>query len=122
MVSEEGPPAEARAARLALPFVRARATPRCAGAQLMSSQPQPVEGGRPSEAVAGFLAALSIFASLFALAYRPVRMIPFAIILALIASGMGGRHARLGAFAVALSTVCFIAAMVIAVLTKHPLY
>ncbi len=88
----------------------------------MSSQPQPVEGGRPSEAVAGFLAALSIFASLFALAYRPVRMIPFAIILALIASGMGGRHARLAAFAVALSTVCFIAAMVIAVLTKHPLY
>lgn len=83
---------------------------------------QPIEETRPSEAVAGFLAAVSIFGSLFALAYRPIRIVPFAILLALVASGMGGRHARLAAFAVALSAACFIAAMVIAVLTKHPLY
>jgi len=83
---------------------------------------QPLEEPRPSEAVAGFLAAVAIFASLFALAYRPIRIVPFAIVLALVAAGIGGRHARLAAFAVALSAVCFIAAMVIAVATKHPLY
>jgi hypothetical protein len=83
---------------------------------------QPLEEPRASEAVAGFLAALSIFASLFALAYRPVRIIPFAIVLAFVAAGMGGRHARLAAFAVATATACFIAGMVIAVITRHPLY
>jgi hypothetical protein len=83
---------------------------------------QPVERTRPGEAIAGFLAAVSMFASLFALAYRPVRIIPFSILLAIIASGIGGRHERLAAFAVALGTACFIAAMVIAVATKHPLY
>jgi hypothetical protein len=83
---------------------------------------QPLEQPRPSEAVAGFLAAASIFASLFALAYRPIRLIPFAIVLALVAAGIGGRHARLAAFAVAVGTVCFVAGMVIAVVTKHPLY
>jgi len=83
---------------------------------------QPLEETRPSEAVAGFLAALSIFASLFALAYRPVRIMPFAIVLAFVAAGMGGRHARLAAFAVGIATVCFVAGMVIAVVTRHPLY
>ena len=45
----------------------------------------------PSETVAGFLAALAIFAALSALAWHPLRLIAPAIILALIAAAMGGR-------------------------------
>ena len=77
---------------------------------------------RPAEAVAGFLAAAAIFASFVALVDRPVRIAPFTILLALVACGMGGRHARLAAFAVAVATACWVAGMVIAVLLSRPLY
>jgi len=77
---------------------------------------------RPGEAVAGLLASLSIFASLLGLAYRPVRVIPFAIAIALVASAIGGRHARLAAIAVGVGGACFVAGMALAVITKNPLY
>jgi hypothetical protein len=89
----------------------------------MSYQPaEPVQPQGARESVAGFLAAVSIFASLFALAYRPIRIMPFALILAFIAVGIGGRHRGLATFAVFLAAGCFVAAMVIAVATGHPLY
>jgi hypothetical protein len=89
----------------------------------MSYQPaEPVEGHETRESVAGFLAAVSIFASFFALAYRPVRIIPFALILAFIAVGIGGRHRGLAAAAVFVASGCFVAAMIIAVATGHALY
>lgn len=77
---------------------------------------------RPGEAVAGFLAAAAIFVSLMGIAYRPVRLVPVAILLALVASGIGGRNARLAAFAVALGALSFAVGMALAVLTGHPLY
>jgi hypothetical protein len=83
---------------------------------------QPAERDQPRESVAGFLAAVSIFASVFALAYRPIRIMPFALILAFIATGIGGRHKGLAAFAVVFGAACFVAAMIIAVATGHPLY
>jgi hypothetical protein len=83
---------------------------------------QPVERDRPAETVAGFLSALAIVAALLSLAYRPVRLDPFAIVLALIAVGIGGRHQRLAAFAVATATVCFILGMIIAVWAEKPLF
>ena len=86
----------------------------------MSSRPVAREG--PAEAIAGLLASLAIFASLIGIAYRPVRLIPFAIATALVASAMGGRHARLAAFAIVAGGVCFVVGMVIAVLTKNPIY
>ena len=79
-------------------------------------------GDRPADAVAGFLASAAIFASFVALVYRPVRIGPFTILLALVASGMGGRHARLAAIAVAVATVCWVVGMSIAVWTRNPLY
>jgi hypothetical protein len=89
----------------------------------MSYQPaEPAERPNARESVAGFLAAVSIFASCFALAYRPIRILPFAFILAFIATGIGGRHSGLARFAVFFATGCFVAAMVIAVATGHPLY
>ena len=77
---------------------------------------------RPAEAVAGFLAAAALFASFVALVYRPARIAPAAILVALVAAGMGGRHARLAAFAVAVATTCWVVGMIVAVLTDHPLY
>jgi hypothetical protein len=82
----------------------------------------PLRTTRPSELAAGFLAALSMVGSALALAYKPLRVLPFAILLALIASGMAPRNSRLPLIAVAVSGVCFVAAFTIAVLTDHPLY
>jgi hypothetical protein len=77
---------------------------------------------RPAEAVAGFLAAASIFVSLMGLAYRPVRLVPVAIVLALVAAGIGGRSARLAALAAGTGAACFALGLTIAILTGHPLY
>jgi hypothetical protein len=76
----------------------------------------------PAEAVAGFLAAAAIFVSLMGIAYRPARLVPVAILLALVAVGVGGRSSRLAAFAIAIGGVSFAVGMAVAVLTGHPLY
>jgi hypothetical protein len=68
------------------------------------------------------MAAAALFVSAIAIVYRPVRVAPFAIVVALVAAGIGGRHARLAAVAVAVCGMCFVAGMVVAVLTSHPLY
>jgi hypothetical protein len=76
----------------------------------------------PAEAVAGLLASLALFMSLIGVAYRPIRVIPFAIALALVATAMGGRHARLATVAVGVGGLCFVVGMAVAVLTKNPIY
>ena len=82
----------------------------------------PEERGRASESVAGFLASLALFVSLIGIAYRPVRLIPGAVIVGLIAIGMGGRHQRLAAFALAVTAIAWVVGMTIAVATGRPLY
>ena len=77
---------------------------------------------RPEETVAGFLAALAIAAAGLSLAYRPVRLGVFAIVAALVAAGIGGRHARLAAIAAVVATVCWVVGMTVAVVTENPLY
>jgi hypothetical protein len=77
---------------------------------------------RPAEAIAGFLAAASIFVSLMGLAYRPVRLVPVAIVLALVAAAIGGRSARLAAVAAGTGAACFALGLTIAILTGHPLF
>ena len=54
--------------------------------------------------------------------YRPVRIIPFAIIIALIAARMSARQQRLAGIAVAFGVVCWTVGMTIAVVTENPLY
>ena len=68
------------------------------------------------------MASLSILASLLAVAYRPGRIVPFALLLALLATAIGGRHRRLAGVAGAVGGVCFMVGMALAVLTDHPLY
>jgi hypothetical protein len=79
-------------------------------------------GDRPADAVAGILAAIAIFGSCIALAYRPLRITPFTILISLIAAGIGGRHQKLAAAALAISGACFIAGTFFAIITNHPLF
>ena len=81
-----------------------------------------LERDRAGEVVAGLMASAAIFAAAIAVVYRPLRIAPFAILIALVAAGFGGRHSRLAAFAVAATTVCWIAGMTIAIVTENPLY
>jgi hypothetical protein len=80
------------------------------------------ERTRPAETVAGFLAAAAIFVSVTGIAYRPLRLIPIAILLALIATGIGGRATRLATWAVAISAASFATGMAAAVITSNPLW
>jgi hypothetical protein len=114
------PALAAASARLAGAELRAHET-RSAGARQAVSVPRQGRD-RPAEAVAGLMASAALFASLVALVYRPLRITPFSIGIALVAAAIGGRHSRLAAFAVVVGTVCFIVGMTIAVLTKNPLY
>ena len=77
---------------------------------------------RPSEIAAGFLAAISLTASAVAVVYEPVKLAPFAILVALIAAGLGERNSRLASAAVAAGTVAWLAGMTLAVLLSRPLY
>jgi hypothetical protein len=74
------------------------------------------------DTIAGLMATVSIFTSFVGLAYRPVRLIPFAILLALIAARMSRRHQRLCGIAIAVAVVCWTVGMTIAVITESPLY
>ena len=75
-----------------------------------------------ADTIAGVLLMISIFASVLGLVWRPVRLIPFAVILALIASRMSDRHERLVAWAIAACVVCWTAGMTCAVLTENQLF
>ena len=72
--------------------------------------------------MAGLLAAAPIAVSVVALAWRPLRLVLLATLLALIAVAVGGRHARLAAIAAGVGAVCFFGGMVIAILTGNPLW
>jgi hypothetical protein len=76
----------------------------------------------PSELVSGFLAVISIAASVLAIFWDPLRVSPFAVLLALIAAGMAPKDARLPLIAVGISAIAFVVGVTIAVTTSHPIY
>ena len=82
----------------------------------------PISEDRSADAIAGFLAALSILGSAIGLVYRPARLIPFAILVAVIAVAMGGRNARLAAAAVVIGGICFVVGMAVAVVTNNAVF
>jgi hypothetical protein len=87
------------------------------------THPRALDRERPSELLAGFLASASIFLSCIGLAYRPVRLIPLALLLAFLAAALAsGRSRRLAAVATGVGAFCFAAGMAIAVLTENPLF
>jgi hypothetical protein len=77
---------------------------------------------RPAETVAGIIAALALFVGVIAILYRPVRLSPVALVVALIAAGIGGRHSRLAAAAVAVVSVGWVLGMIYSVLESKPLW
>jgi hypothetical protein len=77
---------------------------------------------RPREAVAGVLAAGALFLGALELAYRPFRLAPVALILALIATVMSRDQQRLIGLAIAVIGVCFVIGAALQVITHHPLY
>jgi hypothetical protein len=77
---------------------------------------------RPAEAVAGFLAAASLFIGFLELLYRPFRLTPIAVILLLVATVMSRDQQRLIALAAGVVGVCFVAGATLQVLTHHPLF
>jgi hypothetical protein len=82
----------------------------------------PARGYGPAQIVAGFLAAAAIFIGAIGIVYTPVRIVPGAILIALLAVAMGPRDPRLGVAAVAITACSFVAGMTVAVLTGHPLW
>ena len=79
-------------------------------------------GPEATETLAGFLAAAAIFVSAIGVAYRPLRLIPFAIFLALISVAIGGRSTRLATAATFIGAGCFVLGLALAVVTSHPLW
>jgi hypothetical protein len=77
---------------------------------------------RPVEIVAGLLAAAALFVGALELVYRPFRLAPVALILALIATVMSRDQQRLIGIAVAVIGVCFVVGAALQVITHHPLY
>ena len=75
-----------------------------------------------ADTVAGFLATLSIFASAIGLVWHPVRIVPAAILIALIAARMSARNERIAFYAVIAGVICWTLGMTIAVITENPLY
>jgi hypothetical protein len=79
-------------------------------------------GRRGADTIAGFLASAAIFAAAIGTVYRPLRLIPLAILLSLIAVGIGGRNAKLASYALVICAGCFVIGMAAAVITSHPLW
>jgi len=80
------------------------------------------ETWRPTDAVAGLLAAAALFIGFLELVYRPFRLAPVAVILLLVATVMSRRQQRLIALGFAVVGVCFVAGAALQVWTKHPLF
>lgn len=76
----------------------------------------------PSEAVAGLLATIAIFLGGLELLYRPFRLAPAALLLAIVATVMSREQPRLIPVAYAMIGICFIVGAALQILTHHPLY
>jgi hypothetical protein len=76
----------------------------------------------PTEAVAGLLAALAIFAGGLELVYRPFRLAPVALVLALVATVMSREQPRIIPLAYLMIGVCFIVGATLQIITHHPLF
>jgi hypothetical protein len=75
-----------------------------------------------ADTVAGFLAAAALFAALLAVVWYPGRVGPAAILVALVAAAISGPQRRFAGAAVAVATACWVAGMIIAILTERPIF
>jgi len=76
----------------------------------------------PSEAVAGLLATIAIFLGGLELLYRPFRLAPAALILAIVATVMSREQPKVIPVAYAMIGICFIVGATLQIITHHPLF
>jgi hypothetical protein len=76
----------------------------------------------PSEAVAGLLATVAIFLGGLELVYRPFRLAPAAVILAIAATAMSREQPKVIPVAYAMIGICFIVGATLQIITHHPLF
>jgi hypothetical protein len=88
----------------------------------MTSPSTPTSGSSSSELTAGFLSVLSIVGSGLGVVYQPVKILPFAFLLALIAVPMAPRDSKLPLIAIFVGAIAFVVGLTIAVTTNHALY
>ncbi len=86
----------------------------------MSAVPEPRQSS--ADAIGGLLAAASIFFGALGVVQTPVRIIPIAVVMALVAVRMTDRHRTLATWAVWLSIVWWLLGMTVAIVTENPLY
>lgn len=85
-----------------------------------ASQP---EERRTAQTVSGYLATIAIFVSLVGVAWHPLRLILPALLISLIAAGMGGGPGnRLQLASTMICGGCLFLGLTIAVITSHPLW
>jgi len=75
-----------------------------------------------AESVAGVIAAAAIFIGALELVYRPFRLAPAALLVALVAAVMSREQQRLVMLAIAVIGVCFVVGAALAVWLHRPLY
>jgi hypothetical protein len=75
-----------------------------------------------SYTIAGYMAAVALFAGFLAVIWYPGRVGPAAILVALIAAAMGGPQRRLAAAALVVATACWFVGMVLAVVFERPIF
>jgi hypothetical protein len=75
-----------------------------------------------ADLVSGYLAALAIFIALIGVAWHPLRLIAPAIVISLVAAGMGGKRKRLAFAAVMIVAACFFFGMMLAMITSRSLW
>ena len=82
----------------------------------------PEERLAPHDAVGGLLAAAAIFIGAIGVVQTPVRIIPAAVVLALVSVRMADRYRTLAAWAVGLNALWWLLGMTVAIVTENPLY
>jgi hypothetical protein len=76
----------------------------------------------PAQVVSGFLASFAIFAALVGIVWHPLRLIPAALLVTLVAAAMAGPRQRLTYAAVLICAASLFAGMTVAVIVQHPLW
>ena len=96
----------------------------------MSSVPESSEQRYTiTDVIAGLLAAGSMLLSFIAIGFglilqvepRPARLVPVALVLALVAGRMSVRYQKLAFAAIVTGMICWVVGMTLAIITHHPL-
>jgi hypothetical protein len=88
----------------------------------MSAVPEREPRATQADIVGGLLAAAAIFVGAVGVVQTPIRIIPIAVVLALVSVRMTDRYRTLAAWAVGLNIVWWLLGMTVAIVTENPLY